>query len=375
VDRQYAKVDCPGSLELVARQDFDGRPLDEPTPVTINWAERMTLWGKDNVAWFDRDIHVVRGAGDSVVTCDRLRVDFQDVPPEPAGESRLWVLGKAIQQLRDQSSGGDSTLDRRIRKRPAVLSAQGHVVATSTKRDKSGQRRIQSLQITGPEMAVDLLRNQLDVFGAGSLLIEDYRLETNNKRTVSDEQGGTLLGNLAGGGPSQTAVTWGDAMTLFSDSNLVTFFGNVLMVHRAGRDLAMGDQLAESLRVDKDKLRYLASRSAELQCRQLAVQFVNTGSSDAGSNLAGGRATDVQRMEAEGDVLLVDGPRSLRADQLVYNAITHVVTIAGTGNEEARILAVDEKTGELALFSQGRVIRWNRLTGEIEVEQPYLQTP
>ncbi len=373
---ERADVNCPGRLEFVTRQDLDGRRLAQPVPVAIHWNERMALRGADNVALFEGQVRSISRT--NVLTCQTLRVDFQETPKggrEASGaRSDLWILEPLVRR----SLGRDAertALARRSSKRPAYVVAQGDVVALSKELDRSGKHRLSSMRMAGPKMVVDLLEDQVDVLGAGSLLIEDYR----PPRARSGRQStpvGPLMGNLGGQGPSQTAVTWGESMTLFWQENTTVFFGGVHMVHRAGKELALAEDVAEALQVDVRRLPMLEGRRATLTCQQLVAQFARSGQARGDLSVVNqARSTDLRRIEASGNTHLQDGPYSVMGDRLTYDRVAEAVTVRGTGDLEARILEQDDRTGRLRLF-RGPELTWYRASNRIEAPRAdVLATP
>jgi len=369
---ERAEVNCPGRLEFVTRQDLDGRHLAQPVPVAVHWNERMTLRGADNVALFEGQVRSVSRT--NVMTCQTLRVDFQETPKRAAGASGagadFWILDPLVRR----SLGRDTertALAGRSSKRPAYVVAQGDVVVLSRELDRSGKHRLSSMRIAGPKMVVDLLEDQVDVLGSGSLLIEDYRPpRARSARTLSPI--GPLMGNLGGQGPSQTAVTWGQSMTLFWQESTAVFFGGVHMVHRAGKELALAEDVAEALRVDVRQLPMLEGRRATLTCQQLVAQFVRSGQTRGDLSVVNqARSTDLRRIEASGNIHLQDGPYSVMGGRLTYDRVAEVVTVRGAGGLEARILEQDDGTGRFRLF-RGPELRWYRGGNRIEAPRAHM---
>ena len=363
---ERAEVNCPGRLEFVTRQDLDGRRLAQPVPVEIHWDERMTLRGADNVALFEGRVRSVSRT--NVLTCQTLRVDFQETPkrgdrPSEAG-SDFWILEPLLRRRLGRDAER-AALTRRSSKRPAYVVAQGDVVVLSKELDRSGKHRLSSMRMAGPKMVVDLLEDQVDVLGSGSLLIEDYR-PPRARAARQSKPVGPLMGNLGGQGPSQTAVTWGESMTLFWQESTAVFFGGVHMVHRAGKELALADDVAEALQVDVRRLPMLEGRRATLTCQQLVAQFARSGQTRGDLSVVNqARSTDLRRIEASGNTHLQDGPYSVMGDRLTYDRVAEAVAVRGTGGLEARILEQDDRTGRLRLF-RGPELRWYRGSNRIE---------
>ena len=362
--KQRAEVNCPGRLQFMTRQDLDGRPLDEPVPVAISWSDRMTLRGADNVCWFRGQVRSVSRT--NVLTCEKLRVDFQDIPPDRAKAAQsdpYWIFGPMVRGMAERSER--TTLTERVHKRPAFVVAEGDVVALSYTLDPSGQRRLSSMRVAGPEMFVDLLKDQLDVLGAGSLLIEDYRLPRLDQHQPVGEPA-PLMGEFGSRGPSQTVVTWGESMSFFSGEDTAVFCGGVHMIHRAGTELALAEDLAKALEVDATALRLASGRRSNLTCRQLVLEFVRSRhATGALAAMDQTRDTELKRIEASGNVHLQDGSRTILTDRIIYDRSSEMVTIRGSRTMEARIVQHNERTGQFSLL-RGPLFRLNRATNEIE---------
>lgn len=72
LDRAENRVwaDCPGTLQLLLKDDLHGQPLPKPQPLDVTWKERMAF---DGVAANFTGRVTVR-FGDSQITCQHLRV-------------------------------------------------------------------------------------------------------------------------------------------------------------------------------------------------------------------------------------------------------------------------------------------------------------
>lgn len=68
--RNVAWSDGSGELKLPAKRDFDGKPLETPTELTINWHEQMQFDGR--VASFIGRVHA--SLFDSVMRCQQMEV-------------------------------------------------------------------------------------------------------------------------------------------------------------------------------------------------------------------------------------------------------------------------------------------------------------
>jgi lipopolysaccharide export system protein LptA len=373
--RQYAEVPGDGWLRFLSHQALDGRRVDEPVPIEVKWSKQMRLEGRRNTGEFEGDVSASSQA--SEMKCDRLLIDFVDLPPEEAEKARKvispdrWqILDKLLGRKPKPKSSADP-LSQRFDKKPIGIVGTGDVVVLSSIYDKQDAKRLLSrMRIAGPKLTVDLRNEQLDVIGQGSLLIEDYRLPTQRDGAARAEPSAPkdpLMANLSGRGPSQTAFTWTNSMTYYLGRNLAVLDRQVSMIHLGGGSLAMGDDLAKAMNLDVSKLR-MRGREATLTCDNLTVEFLRNdrkGKQAAMFEQVG--AAELKRLIATGNIYLEDTGKSLVGEELTYYRDKNEITVRGSPGNDARLFEQDEKTGELKRFLVVPMIRWNRTTGETYV--------
>lgn len=391
--RQYAEVPDKGWLRFESKQGLDGEKLDKPMPIRIEWSKQMRLEGAKNVGNFTGD--VVAESDTSRMECDRLRIDLVDMAPAEVERLRQQRAPEPtmFDQLRkavvDAASGKmpriggqaqaepepikPSTKDelrQRFAKRPMRVLAEGNVVVVSSMMDKTNPKRLLSrMRIAGPKLTVDLQREQMEVTGAGSLLIEDYRLPTSVTREQivknASRPKNPLMGNIASSGPSQTAFMWANSMTYFLANNLAVLDRSVHMRHLSGGEVVMGKELAKAMDVDLRALK-LKGRRAELTCENLTVEFLQKRDEKTKSktpfDVAG--ATELQRLIATGNVYIEDSGTCLVGEELTYFRDKNEITVIGTKDNMARLFIEDPK-GERFMYPAAPMFRWNRGTGEI----------
>jgi len=374
LEREFAEVPDKGWLRFRSRQGLDGRRLDRPVPTKVEWSKQMRLEGKRNVGLFVGD--VIASSEASRLECDRLKIDFEDLPPaesdkkkEKAAKSRWEFVGQWLSsRSRSGSEPDEGALRRRINKKPIAALAEGNVVVVSSVFDKEQAKRLLSrLRIAGPKLSVDLQREQLDVIGSGSLLIEDYRLPSSARQPAMRRPSrpkDPLLGDLGGRGPSQTVFTWANSMTYFLANNLAVLDRSVSMVHLSGSAMVMAKDMARAMNVDISKLR-MKGRKAALTCDNLTVEFLRSNQSSKGStpfDPAG--AAELKRLIATGNIYLEDAGRSVVGEELNYRRDTNQITVTSSPGNEARLFLEDAKSGRMS-FYLGPLIRLNRNSGDI----------
>lgn len=377
MDAEAVDVPGPGKTWMVSHRDFSGRKLKRPAPVKTTWTEKMQFRLAKNYGVF---IGQVRSETQGfTLNSDKLTVRFGKVAPvreEQDGKQvdRFWLLG-AITGDKAEVKPLEATMPGQERSRPVAIVAEGNAEALSssfapTATDGTPGRLLNRLRIAGDRIVADLLREQMSVPGAGSLLIEDYQIETKRSGvnlTAAGPRPDPLMSTMRDEGPSQTLVTWANAMDFFVDRNLVAFDKNVVMVHRSGQQMVLQDELAAALRVDTNAMKQLREgRKASLDCGYLLLEFMSGGSDKGQAGTAPMvRATDLQRLIAKHAVHLQEGTKSLMGAHLQYLHDTNEVRLEGTQNLEARIIDQEESSQRFNMW-RGPLLIWNRQTNRVE---------
>jgi len=378
IPRLFAEVPDAGWLKFESSQGLDGRQLDEPLPIKITWSKEMKLEGRRNIGRFVGD--VVASSQTSRMDCDQLMVSFVDLPPARVDKKRkeatpTTTSSSAATQLAGKPKSspgfqlGARALQGRFDKRPTAVLAEGNVVAVSSVYDKENRQRLLSrIRIAGPKLSVDLVREQLDVVGSGSLLIEDYRLPSAADQETAERPSrpkDPLMSDLSGRGPSQTVFTWANSMSYFLENNLAVLDRSVNMIHLGGMSMVMAKDLARAMSLDISNLR-AKGRKAALGCENLTVEFLQrSGSPKSGMPLEGAGQAELKRLIATGNIYLEDSGKSLIGEELTYFRDKNEITVLGTAGNEARLFVEDTKTGEMVRYICPW-FRWNRNTGDID---------
>jgi len=374
--REFAEVPDEGWLRFASRQSLDGRELDEPVPTEVRWSKHMRLEGRRNIGEFVGDVKASNQT--SELKCDRLQIDFVDLPPEEierqkkeAPSSRWQVLERLwSDKSKTKSRSTPDSFRQSFNKKPVLVAADGDVVVLSSIFDKENVKRLLSrMRIAGPKLTVDLRKEQMDVVGNGSLLIEDYRLPAGRDDAIRQASSGAkdpLMANFAGRGPSQTAFTWANSMTYYVGQNLAVLDRSVSMVHMGGSSMARGEDLAKAMSLDISKLR-MKGREAALTCDNLTVEFLRSDrKGKGGTTFDRAGAAELKRLVAKGNIYLEDGGRSLVGEELTYNRDSNEIVVRGTAENHARLFQQDTKTGQLQGLTVAPMIRWDRNAGVID---------
>ena len=327
----------------------------------------MEMRGEINRLHFAGQVQTVSTEGPREhhsMACDALTVTFVDLPepqtiqPEAMRErGTYWVYTPLVRLLAGRDESRRTSVQ--FNKRPVLVLADGSTVAVSSTHHPESRVLLSRMRINGPRVAIDLRRQTTNVEGAGNLLIEDYRLRTRDR---SPRQGDSdaLLGDLGGGGPSQTLFTWGNSMSYLQDRNIAIFDKDVHMVHRAGSKMVLGTQVAAARSLDVQQLRRLSGRSSTLDCRNLLVEFARRSSERKDGDSPYG-AAELRQLDATGEVQLKDSNKSLVGDRLTYFSGSGMITIRAARGREAHIYDENARSDW-----RGPVLRWNRKTDRVE---------
>jgi len=363
---QTATVEGAGRMTFPSRQDIDGRMLDEPLIVGIQWTERMAFNGGRNEAIFRGGVRTETER--SGFQCASLRIDFVDAAPADgvalAANARSaedwWVL----QPIIDRTKGGEepqriSFTGPNVEKKPVYIYAAGDVSGQTANHD--AQHSLKSrVHFTGPILAVDLRQRQMHIDGGGTLLIEDYRKAgaargPDENRAASQET--SPFGRTLGGEASQTFLAWQKSMSYHDAQSLAEFEGNVRLEHSTGAKMKHAAEILGQAEADRGR-----GREASLICQKLSVQFARDDApavENAGTSPMSG--TEVDAFIAEGQVHFADSGISAIAQRITYARDTGALEIFGSEGAPAELF---DQRNRFSSF-KGPRFTWNRKTNQI----------
>ncbi len=372
VTGQETHVDGPGRMTFLSEQDIDGKRLDTPMLVSVQWQNRMAFDGPKNEAVFAGKVHIE--TEESTYDCDNLRVDFADTPDRtqdiPAldsqRDSKWWIFEPLIARATGKKQK-DKGLDfkpagKSFNKDPVYLYATGNVVAMYSKLDETTDRLKNRIRMSGPTMAIDLTDDYLLIDGQGNLLIEDYSkpATSSNHDTGKSEQDRQLspFGRSLGNEPSQTFIAWMKSMSYRHKINVVEFDKDVQLVHRTGTKMKLAEKLLseKELAASSDE-----GREATLNCRSLVVKFErkDENKSEGAGRMSG---TEVSAFNASGNVYFFDSGISAIANQITYNREDNLLQILGSENNPAQLFDQRKRFNSL----KGPRFYWDRSTNRIK---------
>jgi hypothetical protein len=286
---------------------------------------------------------------------------------------------------------GDAAMEIKAYDETAPVKVKGYVAQTVAAhwpkwlQQKPGQpespsarRLISGAYISGPQIVIDLIEQNLVVQGAGNMLIRDYRLPERSSGLISPAPGraSALLGDAAPGSltgfsPGHTAFTWQNSMSFLNQRNIAVFDHRVEMVHQSGSQLKMTPELAAVTGLDGDGLKQLKGRHVGLSTDHLLVEFLRDRGKTAGGPSTLSKATRLKSFNASGRVHMQeeanDTLRSLDAAEVTYSDDTGLVRANGTARNLAQGMVINQRTGRVEGLPRGSEVEWNVKTGVVRM--------
>ncbi len=371
-DKEEADVPGPGRMSFQLRKDLDGRAVDQPVPVAIEWRDWMKYRGRENRAIFQGRTHTV--SEQTWFDCHRLEIEFTDVEPLPpsareklaaaaaqlasADAARRAAAGLvsgpplvaaplALMKAGRQPRPADST-PTQFQKEPTYFLATGEVKAVMSNANGSTGRLDSRVLIEGPVLSVNLRddASMMRVEGAGKLQIEDFVEPGAPAGSRTRDNAGRLGSTLISGaeGDSRTLITWNDLMYYDSNAGRAQFEGETQLDHYSGVYLPGEFRDAAASTADAT-----TGQEAHLFSRVLAIEFETAG--DAESSGPGGResqrvaglsAAELKQFRAIGAVSMTyERPGRnywLEAEELTYRKSRELLFIQGSARQPAEFI-------------------------------------
>ena len=329
-------VDTPGSLEFLTRKGLSGEALTKPRPIRVAWTEHMHYRSAADEAEFRGNVKL-RGGRDAI-DCGRMQLNFEKQVPatRPAGDAATTTRPAKRRPERKMAVNIENYSRRKI----ATIVADDDVVVKSERLDLAG-RLIRQLRLTGDQLVYDANKSEMNVFGAGTLFVADYRPPSKTGAAKPEVVGGRI------DRPNQILFTWGKLMSLTQspDDRRVIMKGDtkrgVTAVFVSGKYMQLTDRLDPPPPAWPE---LAAGRIGRLRCDTLNVAFDDPNDQRATGRpdriVEGGpRVGPVKSFRAEGGVNLVDGDRQRRqavCETMTYDASTDLVKLIGSASPRSR---------------------------------------
>ncbi len=374
-----AQVVGPGTADFPNDRDpLSDTKFRQPKPTHVTWARSMNFDGIANAADVKGDVHVDSEL--DKMRCQTVHLDFEKPPASakpPAGQPSTGPAGPAAGQDLAMNIGGFGS--RRI----ARIDAEGKVKVDSRKMDNDGHM-IELLDLNCPNLIYTARDKTMIVKGAGNMLAGDFRQPPPAKKTPanpeSEGENGPPVEDVQR--PSASAFEWQRGMTLTQlpdGQRTVLLEGDVVLVHRSGKELELTDEQKKQWNViDWQDLR--PGRHIVLGCDNLQAAFdkpAEKGQPTTAQAEQGPRVGNLRNFQAWQDVNLKDGNFQVLGQRLIYDVkdkdgkVVDVVKIFGylEGQKKtlAQIISANPRTGRMQQ-QQAPEITWNRKDNSIETK-------
>lgn len=365
-DAQTLRVAGPARLSLKTQRSLQGERRGAAVPIVVRSERRLEIDGRNNSVRFEGDVVAV--SGDERLTARTLTLLLEDVPDEtPAAPppsspwSDLYREARRLAGAGTPDGGRGELLEfgtqpgERQRKEPVRLVAEDAVVASEVL-VPGDEQPLTHASIAAPQLAVDIVNRTITTDGTTRLLLLDRRGfdETEAAREVAG-----LPSALVSRGPSQTAMQCAGRMTYTLGAegpqrrDAVVFERDVLLVHRAGREMVNLAEMLPQVSTRPELLETLQSRNTTLECDRLECWFV-ADERAGGSGTAGGPLTRaplrLTSLTAQDGVYVRDqqGPRirEINAAWVEFDREQSRVQVRGDERAVARVYVQDSATGQ-----------------------------
>jgi lipopolysaccharide export system protein LptA len=341
MDQQARTVAVIGPGWFDAVQDID----DPGKTIRVTWTTRMDYDDAAGTARFVGNVKTlsVDGTDTNELMGDDLTLDF--IKNETTGDRRLataTMLGNVRFRARSYATAQQQNLMTEL-----FLTDSKKMVFTDPGPAPPGVA-----PAPGTNLPDDLsqAKQQVHVFGNGRMLITENRPKDPAYAKPDNNQ------SIDFAGRGLTAFQWTDGLVINMTDGIMTMKGAVVMVH----DSDDGDRV-------------------QLDCQDLAAEIkaptksssakISGGGGNSGSSSGGGGGwlakdapkPELQRVWADGNIRILQGPNTVRCDHLLYQESKREIIL---WSDDPRNVTV-EVDGEPNL-TKASAIKWNRDTGRRE---------
>ncbi len=314
----------------VASHDAEAAPRLE-----VGWREAMHYDHQSGRATFAGDVRLTSGndADRTQLTCEHLALDLVEV-------------GEGARTVRAATARGAAANGAGPAVRPVTFF---HQRLTSTAQPKVASR----LRLSGPVLTFDNVVEQVQVLGAGSLLVEDYSPPPTAERAGRrgrDSAGGTGGPEVILRGRGVTLLTWDGQMTLDAHHNDLRAVRNVAMDHVPPQpEGATG----------------ASTQGVHLDCQHLLADLEPTGGLSVW--LSGSPPKpEIRGIYADNQVRVIAGGRTYLTDRMTYTGVDRTVILRGEADGRG-MTEIQEGDGRALTARQ---VRWDLARNTYELVRP-----
>jgi hypothetical protein len=340
-DAKKARADGPGRFVVVTQSPNGPGNVDD---LTILWTQAMEYDHAAGVAQFHGSTSALAQSDTqrALLTGEHLRVTFATAAPSTDSNT-----GSNPDQAQDHDQGqeqdqGQDAAARALRRVEAtgdpVFLAESFAAASDT--DQASERKLASrFRLAGPSILFDHPTQQVQVLGAGTMLVEDYRWDHSSQpapRVDASEPPQAVA--LFGAG--QTLFTWTGSLHMDLAQNDLRLADGVQMVHRSAKTKGV----------------------VQLDCQKLLADLTATGGLEAWTH---GQALQprLHSVRADGGVMVREGNRQIRSDELTYDGSNQSVLLTSTPPRVTQVVDVADPL--MSMTSEG--VRWWLASNRLEV--------
>jgi lipopolysaccharide export system protein LptA len=356
-------ADGAGELQFSSKRGMGGEEYDVPRHVRIRWSKRMDFDGLKDLATFEGDIRF--DSGDDTMSAEKMLLYLAEAEPETqeapaadeedaAGDDPLLGMGVGDIASRDISRieivgnpDGPAEAKQAVLNRTRFDPAMPQVVLQ--RMELRGERVIYTVGKEAEPGSDAATPSIVKVVGAGQFSHEDYQPLTEEEKQKAKTDGADPMA-LAGQRPSQTACKWLKGMELNQETNHLQLWDSVTMVYRSGDEILKIKGLQTPIWKKLPE-----GRASTIRCDKLDGWFEDAADTDgqaaAGTEMLEGVEAmgSLTRVEARKDVTMVDGPVTIDAQRIIYDAVEKTVNVwgyeEGEPQADARISRVNPDTG------------------------------
>jgi 3-deoxy-D-manno-octulosonate 8-phosphate phosphatase (KDO 8-P phosphatase) len=319
---------------------------DRRGTLVATWTQQLELDDESGEASLHGDVvaTVTRPMEEDRIAAEVVRIGFTPRDEVSASVKAAAASGVSLGDVEGEESTREFLSATAI---GAVVAGETEALATIRSgrwiedgAAEGGRRLVSLLSLEGPRIDVDAVEGELDVPGAGRLLMLDHR-----------DRG---EGGAEPDAPAPRAVNPLDPAGAAHGATLINWQGSMRMERSSGRlDIERAVRLSHKPSPDEPQM--------NLDCERLGAMIRETAPGRGAADQFQGELISALAL---GAVWVESGGRELVAERLTYDAITRDLEATAPGS------AVIVHDGDRAATATARRVLWNLATDRIRIEEP-----